>query len=222
MKRITNLKTGKNADYIQRQWVHVNSLRDRLITATEWTQNGDNLLTLESFIMWSDWRRKVYDVTEATHPTPEEAEAALNALNDDKPAIVNTSTVMRQKKYRLDMSSLDAAKRDGKRIVREYTTSFLEETLPENINVITLKYQSCLAWQSADFFNFSHFPLLEAHSKIHDLTVNQTIDSINSLHKLASEQTAELILKESDRIQMIEDAPNLRAIIAVVKQMHGY
>jgi hypothetical protein len=222
MKRITNLKTGKNEEFIKRQWVHVGALRDRLITATEWTQNGDNLLTLESFILWSDWRRKVYDVTDATFDTPESAEAALNDLSDNKPASINTSTVMRQKKYRLDMSSLDAAKRDGKRIVKEYTANFLAENLPENINVITLKYQSCLAWQASNFFDFMHFPLLEAHRKIHDLSINDTIDSINSLHKLATEQSAELISKEFDIIQTIEEAPNLRAIITVIKQMHGY
>ncbi|WAX21729.1 hypothetical protein [Stenotrophomonas phage RAS14] len=222
MKRITNLQTGKNAEYIQRQWIHVGAIRDRLISATEWTQNGDNLLTLESYILWSDWRRKVYDVSEATYSSPEEAEAALNVLNDSKPLTVNTSTVMRQKKYRLDLSSIDAAKRDGKRIVREFLNDYIENSLPESINIINLKYQSYLLWKDSGMDHFLHFPILQTHKEMEDLDINETIDDILSTYKTATELVANQI-KISKQIECeIEDAPNLKTIIAIVKKMHGY
>lgn len=222
MKRITNLKTGKNEEYIQRQWVHISALRDRLISGTEWTQNGDNLLTLESYILWSEWRRKVHDISELTHATPEEAEAALTTLGDSKPSTVNTSTVMRQKKHRMDISSLDAAKRDANRIVRKYVEEYLEENLPESLTITNLKYYSYLDWQRSGLSDFTHFPLLLTHSKIHVATVSETIDAIIGMHRLATVEVAKLVEKEYEYTQLITYAATVEEVIGIVKKMHGY
>lgn len=222
MIQIKNLKTKKNDEFIERQWVHVNALRDRLIAATEWTQNSDNLLTLESNILWSEWRRKVYDVSEMNFDTPEDAENQINHLNDTKPISDMTSTEMRQKKYRLDIQTLDTARRDAKRIVRDYISSYLEELLPENIHIINLKHQSYIDWRASGLEDFKHFPLLEMHRAIHSLNIEECVDSILSLHRLATDEAAKLIVKEFEYTDKLNYAPTISEVIHIIKKMHGY
>lgn len=222
MKTIKNLKVSKTDTYIAGQWLAINAEKHRLLSMSEWSQSQDNVLTFESYVLWSDWRSKLRDITPETFYTPEEAKTRLDELLNQKPFEDTTSIHMRQKKYSLDISSIESAKRDAKKILKKFVSEYLEDHLPENIHFITLKYQSLNEWSKSGVETFEHFPLLTMHMKINGLDLEATIDSIHTLHKLAVDEASKLEDLRFDYNDQIDHAEIPQQIINIVKRMHGY
>lgn len=222
MKRIRNLKLSKTDNYIASQWMQIQAEKHRYLSSSEWTQSADNVLTFESYVRWTDWRSRIRNVNEDTYDSPEAAKEALDALFNDKPTEDTTSIAMRQEKYPLDISSIDAARRDAKKIVNIRVANHLENVLPENIHFITLKYQSLNEWYKSGLETFEHFPLLSMHQKIHNYDITNTIDSIHTLHKLAVDEVSALEEWRFNYNDYIDHATTIQQIIDLVKRMHGY
>ena len=83
--KISNLKTEKTSETIEREWTTALSIKHKLLRNSDWTQLLDSGLSLACRLRFEYWRLLVRRVTRSKFKTPEDAEAELTRLQGSMP-----------------------------------------------------------------------------------------------------------------------------------------
>ena len=87
-QKIKILKLKKPDDYIQNELIILQSLRNKLLSNSDWTQLPDNGLTIKNIMQWRFWRHKIRSFEASDSDRYDELVSELKALEEIKPAII--------------------------------------------------------------------------------------------------------------------------------------
>lgn len=213
----------KTDQYLDREWGRIASQRQYLLSMSDWTQMDDNDLTFVSRVYWNDWRRKVRDVTRESVSGIEEAESRLKILEENVPEKkFIESTSIRQKKYPMDISTIQQAKHDAINILKTLHGEWCIVLMPENINLINAKMAEVQEFIKSKQNTFIGFPLLDNMREIQGFSIDESIEYVRSLFKTSNEILKQIDSHYSKFSKMVMGAKSIDEILRTVKLMHGY
>lgn len=224
-EKITILKLEKTPEYIDREWASVLGKRLHLLGTTDWTQLEDNELTFESRVRWNHWRNQVRAVRRSEYESPDSAERALIALEENLPPreFIKSQTA-RQKKYHLDLNNLGQAKVDAHTILKTLHNEWVINLLPESIHLINAKVDEMNRYYNSvpKPRTLDEYPLLNTMRMLSSKSRSELMEEVMNLKRLSTET---LVSIENHRVRFgrqIDAADSVDAVVAIVKNMHGY
>ena len=221
--KIKNLSFKKTEEVIEREWMGVDAKRTQLLSSSEWTQSVDNDLTMESQSYWTEWSRLVREVNRLFYTVPETALERLEELFNQQPRKDFVATArMRQQKYPVDISSLDTAKADAHKAVKDFVSKSIKDIFPDDSISIMAANMNVQSFHYTAMEDFTHYPLLEQYRITNNFNIYETIDYI---HNMFNQLTLEISKYESIKKELkdsISNAETITQIINILKKMHGY
>lgn len=224
-KKIKVISLSKPDDYVDREWAEVLSKRHYLLTVSDWTQLEDNELTFESRVRWNLWRNRVRAVRRVAVVDKDVAANLLTELEADMPdREFIASTSVRQKKYQIDISTIDQARSDAMQILKTLHHDWTINLLPENLNLINAKFEEVLRYNLSvpKPRSMKEYPLIETTRSLYEWTRADTIEHICTLKRLSVELLVDVEKHRYKFTKEIEAAQSIDTIISIIKNMHGY
>lgn len=221
--KITSLE--KTPEYIDREWAQVLAQRQYLLSTTDWTQLEDNELTFESRIRWNHWRNRVRAIRRKTCESKEEAQRLLKELEGQLPErefIV--SRTARQKKYHLDLNSLEQAKTDAINILKTLHNEWAVSLIPESIHLVHAKTEEMQRYYNSKPKpkSLEEYPFIKKMQDQNGLSRSQVLENIMTLKRTATDV---LLMIEDHKVKFekqIAEASTIDGVVSIVKNMHGY
>ena len=224
-ERIKIRRLEKTDEYIDREWAQVLSQRQHMLTSTDWTQLEDNELTFESRVRWNHWRNQVREVRRATAESREVAEARLKELENKMPSrdFIESRTA-RQKKYHVDLNSLELARSDAINAMNQLHEDWAINLMPENITLINAKFDEVSRYLTTKPKprSLKEYPLMAASKKLNEWTTSQVVENVMNLKRTSTDV---LIMMEEHRFKFtkrIFESKSIDDVINIIKNMHGY
>ena len=89
IQKLTNVKFTVTTEVITRKWQEVESKRNGLLAASDWTQLIDTDLPQASRGTWIKWRKKIREISKKNVANPDKAMALLTSLEKQIPKKLN-------------------------------------------------------------------------------------------------------------------------------------